>query len=151
MNMAADEEIRNAATRFRLAIEGSLSELPPEMHSFPLGQCGTVTRLLGAYIEESGLGCFDYVTGGRIDPIEPQEGAWSHAWLEKEGLIVDITADQFAEKRAECVIVTRDLSWHRTFDHDVKNLGQAHFRYAPARIDEAAYRIILDALKKKGQ
>ena len=57
----------SAAQRFRRAIELSIDALPPEVRSFPLGQCGTVTRLLGAYLEDLGLGSFDYVTAGRID------------------------------------------------------------------------------------
>lgn len=41
-------------------------------------------------------------------------GEQSHAWLEYDGLIIDITADQFDEV-SEPIIVTSDRSWHSQF------------------------------------
>jgi hypothetical protein len=46
--------------------------------------------------------------------VSARRGERTHAWLEKDGVIVDITADQFDD--AECpVMVTADDSWHRQF------------------------------------
>ncbi|MBP0454054.1 hypothetical protein J5Y04_31605 [Kitasatospora sp. RG8] len=38
-----------------------------------------------------------------------------HALLEREGLIVDITADQFPDSPGSAVWVTRDRTWHARF------------------------------------
>jgi hypothetical protein len=130
-------------------MEAALHDLPSEMHSFPRGQCGTVTRLLAAYLEQAGLGTFAYVTGGRSDPAEPDEEGWSHAWLEHDGLIIDITADQFPENHDQPIIVTRDRTWHNTFNQDVESQARASFRLAPSHIDERAYRIITARLAEE--
>jgi hypothetical protein len=142
----SDEKLREAASRFRHAIDAAVHDLPSEMHSFPLGQCGTVARLLATYLEDAGLGTFAYVTGRRIDPAEPEEEGWSHAWLEQNDLIIDVTADQFPEQHDQPIIVTRDRAWHNTFDQDVERRACASFRLAPTHIDEEAYRVIIAAL-----
>jgi hypothetical protein len=76
--------------------------------SFPKGVCGAVCFLLGHYIRENGFPDAEYVNG-----IRPSDGE-SHAWIETDGIIVDITGDQFAEID-EGVIVTADATWHRQF------------------------------------
>ena len=49
----------------------------------------------------------------RAERIFPQPRGWStHAWLELDGLVIDITADQFDQ---EPVVVTRRSTWHRGF------------------------------------
>jgi hypothetical protein len=37
--------------------------------------------------------------------------ALTHAWVERDGLIIDITADQFVDV-AEPVLLTTDRTWH---------------------------------------
>jgi hypothetical protein len=61
--------------------------------------------MLGQYLIHSGLSAWNYCYG--IDP----DSLSSHAWIERGGLIVDITADQFADI-SERVIVTTDATWH---------------------------------------
>jgi hypothetical protein len=72
------------------------------------------------YLHQAGHGEWEYVTGERVSDF------YSHAWLEQDGLIVDITADQF-EGIDQPVIVTHDRRWHRQFS----NRGPRH----PAPID----------------
>ena len=66
------------------------------------------------------MGAFDYVLGEKGVP-GPDSTERSHAWLQRDDLIVDITADQFGEVDEE-VIVTRDSEWHAswrtTTDHE---------------------------------
>ena len=57
---------------------------------------------------DNGYGEFDYILGAYDDSIETEQ---SHAWLEKDGLIIDITADQFSDIHSE-VIITKDHTWH---------------------------------------
>ena len=98
-------DVLMAARKFRLAIEQS----PPKLVSFaffPAGSCGDASELLGEYFVDSVLGQWVYRTG--FGP-----SASTHGWIEQEGVIADITADQFVKWDApKPVIVTRDRAWH---------------------------------------
>jgi hypothetical protein len=80
----------------------------PTLRSFPRGSCGDASILLGEYLHQQGCGVWDYVGGERDCNLH------SHAWLEQNGLIVDITAGQFDDVD-EAIIVTMDRKWHRQF------------------------------------
>jgi hypothetical protein len=81
------------------------------LREFPRGSCGDATLLLAKYLEENKCGKFDYVCGEREE--------FSHAWLQRDRLIVDITADQFDDQNSP-VIVTEDHDWHSQFTLSVK-------------------------------
>ena len=107
------DALRTLATRFRAAIGATdPAEVDPEVRfivaSFPKGVCGEICLLLGHYLRENGFPGAEYVNGTR------QSDGQSHAWIETEGIIVDITGDQFSEIADE-VMVTADTSWHRQF------------------------------------
>jgi len=74
---------------------------------FPNGCCGNISMLIGLYLEEHGCGVYNYVCG------ELENGA-THAWLEREELIVDITLDQFG-KEYPPVYVGIDRSYYEIF------------------------------------
>ena len=74
--------------------------------TFPTGSCGDCSMILGTYLITQGFENVEYVVG--ID------GEQSHAWMECEGIIVDITADQFGPN-FDPVIVTKDRTWHDQF------------------------------------
>ena len=114
------ENVRAAATRFRRALEaGGLKSVT--FQKFPRGACGDSSELLGHYLAECGLGEWRY-RGGMLDQQ-------SHGWIEQDGLIVDITADQFADV-AEPVIVTRRSPWHERWSHFGGHVASlAHYRY----------------------
>jgi hypothetical protein len=76
------------------------------MDAFPRGACGDSALMLGQYLFESGLGKWQYRSGMR--------DGYTHAWIDQDGLIVDITADQFDEI-SEPVIVARRSAWYQTF------------------------------------
>jgi hypothetical protein len=98
--------VHDAAARFRTALEGGGLRLH-SLRDFPKGSCGDASEMLGQYLSDSGLGTWIYRCG-----IEPDLFA-THAWVERSGLIVDITADQFADI-SQCVIVTTDRTWYDT-------------------------------------
>ena len=107
------DALRLLATRFRSAICATdPSEVDPEVRfivdAFPTDACGEVCLLLGHYLRENGFPEAEYVNG-----IRRSDGR-SHAWIETDGIIVDITSDQFAEIVEE-VVVTGDATWHREF------------------------------------
>lgn len=112
---SADSEalcIRDLAERFRAAIEAcDLKRLPIAFHEFPRGSCGDATLLLAKYLKDNGQVGFVYVCGIR--------DGHSHAWLEREGLIVDITGDQFPDNN-DPVCVSRRSAWHAGFEIDLE-------------------------------
>ena len=110
-----DEKITRLATLFRSAIEKSdRSNLVIGFKNFPRGSCGDACLLLGAYLIDAGVNPLIYVSAFR--------GEKSHAWLESDGLIIDITADQF-DDCCQSVIVERESKWHRIFDRREENLA----------------------------
>ena len=109
-------EIRSAVETFRKAIERSdLSSDEFYLKTFPRVCCKPASMVLGKYLVDE-VGC---------RPLTFVEGkSWghnggllrSHWWIEHEGLVIDITADQFAEIE-QPVIVTTDLGWYEQFAH----------------------------------
>ena len=133
------EEIYRKSAEFRNAIELISSSLGISFSSFPRGACGDAVPLLGTYLIENGLGDFQYVLG---DYGSRKNGTWSsHAWLQAGNLVVDITADQFADV-SDKVIVSANSDWHaklngvnkhvadyRIYDsHTVHVLGQIYIK-----------------------
>jgi hypothetical protein len=98
-------EIRRHAQSFREGIEravksGSISSRTTKstMPYFPKGCCEVASDLLAQYLLENGIhtksvhGEYDY---------DDWENKFPHTWLETdEGVIIDITADQFLGKNA---------------------------------------------------
>jgi hypothetical protein len=120
MEEAAAASIRELCGVFRRAIERTdRKRLPITLQDFPRGSCGEVAPLLGTFLKNRGMGTFQYICGRRK--------GHSHAWIEADGIIIDITADQFPEI-SERVIVTNYSPWHDSFERE----GRPH---------EADYRI----------
>lgn len=113
---AASKEWQSAvtehATRFHDAIIDSLPLNDQIMDSFPHGTCGDASPLLGQYLFDQGLGQWTY-RNGECD-------RQTHAWIERNGLLVDITAYQFSDI-SEPVIVTFETSWHSKFETFAEN------------------------------
>jgi hypothetical protein len=109
------QKVRQAALLFRRRfVEMPESYRPCAMEHFPRGSCGLMTTLLGNFLNHLGLGLFENVCGERGEEFGPADDWTSHAWLAKDGLIVDVTADQFHDCEDE-VIVTSDSQLHRSF------------------------------------
>lgn len=96
--------VQDTATRLRTALEQGGLRLR-SLRNFPKGSCGDTSEMLGQYLSDSGLGTWSYRCGIERDLFV------SHARVERSGLIVDITADQFAYI-SERVIATTDRTWH---------------------------------------
>ncbi len=137
------DQLRTAAARFRMAIERcNRNELGIGFEKFPEGSCGDATQLLGAYLADEGFGTFTYVSGWRG---HPNSGGYSHAWLEADGIIVDITAEQFAGIDQK-VIVTRHSDWHAAFQRN-EQVGTADYRISAPSL-KPDYRAILAELEQ---
>lgn len=98
-------DVHAAARRFRYAIE-STSVTLVSFQNFPGGACGDASEMLGEYLRDCGLGDWHYRMG-----VNERRG--THAWVERDGALVDITADQFPDlDQPPPVIAGTDWSWH---------------------------------------
>ncbi|QDB99781.1 hypothetical protein [Mesorhizobium sp. 8] len=111
------DQIRQCATSVRSALEQlSPGERSIGLQQFPKGACGDASMLLAAALHDKGLGKFCYVCG-----LTRKDGSGeSHAWLSGEGLIIDITADQFNDGMPP-VFVEAESDWHGGWEDIVEN------------------------------
>lgn len=102
-------------------MDGCHEELGLPFELFPRGCCGDVAELLAAFLKDEGFGTFTYVSGLlESDHI-------SHAWLEKDGVIIDATSDQFEDGIGR-PMVTCDKSWHAQFSRCLQHRDDGDFR-----------------------
>ena len=99
----SDSEIKDAATRFRDALD--MVDLEHwrriGLENFPRGACQRASHMLAKFLmaEFSTVLVYVHADFKRGD----------HGWLEWNGLTIDITGDQFGWPR---VIVERNSQWH---------------------------------------
>ena len=147
--MTGNEKIELIAINIRYAIEKTLRErLPITFHDFPFGACGDTALILGRHLKDLGYGGFKYVLACRGDK---EDGSWcSHVWLERQGLIVDITADQFSDFSHK-VFVGMGSSFHSTFT--VEDVSDADYEIYDSNTYEkltSAHQEILKQLDECG-
>lgn len=102
-----DAAILHAAAEFRSALNAIEDRhwRAVYIERFPCGACGHCSELLALYLLDRFGITADYVC--REFYSDAGERETSHAWLEWNGLIIDISGDQFGWP---AVIVTRDRS-----------------------------------------
>lgn len=100
-------------------------------NEFPLGTCDYTSSLLGQYLfNHHGLIGIRAVKGCTDTDTDYGRG---HVWLELDGLIIDITADQF-DDFSQKVYIDKDRSFHSQFE------GQKDFSfYSTAFFGKAYY------------
>ena len=106
-----EQQIREHAERFRRCLEQIHPRLGTAFVTFPAGSCADSSKLLGQWLAEHGALRLMYVAAVRRGK--------SHAWLEYDELIIDITADQF-EDGPRAVYVGKGSSFHREFKDEVR-------------------------------
>ena len=140
------------STAFRAAIvRCERRSLPLALREFPVGSCSDASLLLAQFLEDSGFQEATYVAGLR--------DRYSHAWLELEDLIVDITLDQFAADPEaililgeipatdDGVVVTKNRDWHSQFEEIRRSAARIDaYDERTVRILEDGYRAIRDRL-----
>lgn len=144
MNPLDESRLVELVGSFRAAIlRTEKSKLPISLSEFPVGSCGDASLLLARFLQEHGFGKASYVCG--------HLGPYSHAWLELDGLLIDITADQFArdpEKELWSgrpgdlrggVMVTRDRGWHSKFEEQFRNPADLGLYDASSRAELEQY------------
>lgn len=111
--------LKQKATKFRNAIyrakkHGDLN-WHPTFAKFPDDCCDMTCDLLGQYLLESGIETY------QINGVNKYDSSWHHVWLvTTEGVIVDITGDQFIgkilnEEEVDPVHVGREGIVHKIF------------------------------------
>ena len=80
-----------------------------QFSSFPRGSCGAAAEMFGTYLFERYSVNAQYVSSTHTDGFEPHG---SHAWLELDDLIIDLTCDQFSHDPLPAPYVGKDRSWH---------------------------------------
>jgi hypothetical protein len=112
-------------------------------NAFPVGWCQDTSRVLGKLLQTRGEGGFKLVFGKRESVIDTATGRCSeptHVWLERDGVIVDITADQFSGEISDPVLVTTDRTWHDTWPEQQKY----ELEEVSGNLERALYRAILN-------
>lgn len=103
-----NKQLKDAVGRFYGALENCHPKLGIGFECFPRGCCSDASQLLAAYLKDEGFGVFSLRVAWT-----PDRGV-SHAWLERDGLIVDVTYAQFHEKGRERFLF-EGKSWHSNF------------------------------------
>ena len=107
MRRVSDDEVTAIAVRVRDAFERGRPWRLPGLAKFPTASCGDTSRLTAEYLRRAGYGDWKLVSGDNGN----YEASRTHAWLISDGLILDLTSDQFADGPGR-VVVTRDSSWY---------------------------------------
>lgn len=124
--MDLEELVRN----FRNAIERAQDNSEPGefFRKFPTGQCGNTSDLLAQYLIDNKIRNIEFVSGTYYsDNPEDPDNKQSHAWLLVNGLIIDITCDQFKThntplKCNKSIYIGPMSNYYRQFDtHHLKN------------------------------
>ena len=101
------ENLLVIATDFRNAFEDSdLSKAPGFLPHFPEGCCSWSTWMIGHFLK--------FEMCHSVEEINAERASLPHAWLSADGIIIDITSDEFEDSEAR-VIVSRNSDWHKTW------------------------------------
>lgn len=110
-----ESEIIQITHAFRrgFEIQKGLGLLPEWLQGFPSGCCGVASELFGHYLNtQHGLQA-EYVCGDL-------DGS-SHAWLELDGVVIDITGDQF-DGRPPVFIAVKD-EWYAGWEESSRHIA----------------------------
>lgn len=111
--MIPDERQRIAelAADFRNRLDrADKTLLPVQFRNFPVGACEPTSILLAQFLADRGHPGFRVIAAPYITNDQP-ELWYSHVWIGRGDLLVDITADQFNMDFAP-VIVEPHSDWH---------------------------------------
>ena len=107
-----EDDIQKVALAFRATILSiPVNQRPYGLKNFPSGACGDTALLLGTYFNDLGESGFSYVSGCRGSY---ETHTWhTHAWLQRDSLVIDLTCDQFDD--APDGFIFQTSNWHKQF------------------------------------
>jgi len=132
-----EEKLITECLKVRKALEDAAKRnmLPDQLfYRFPRGACLISTLVLAQYLQHfDSKNAFLIVSGWNRNT--------SHAWLEYDGYIIDVTADQFPEIK-EAVYFTKDRNFHSQFRYDrqVRKFSEYTLSYD----ERVLYRFVCD-------
>jgi len=109
------EKLTIEARRVRAFLESRNSMTDNLFSRFPCGACGNSTDLLGKWLCELGMNDVEYVSGFRKKS--------SHAWIECNSFLIDITSDQFQDGLGD-VYVGPTNDFHRSFSNQRRSVPE---------------------------
>jgi len=122
--MTGHKQLSDHVSRFRRAVNDT-DWSDTRLAAFPNETCDVVCRILGLYLFDNGIRGISIMSGRRPDGKPGQ-----HHWLDVNGVVVDITADQFGQPS---IIVTGDSPFH-------DSLGGSTYIF----FDDAYYRKLME-------
>lgn len=127
-------DLRTIIHAFRKSLEEQHAQgrLPPGWEDFPSGCCGASSKILADYLKAQ-LGVQAEYVCGDLD-------GQTHAWLEFDGNVIDITGDQFAG-RPPVFISPRDR-WYCSWEDIVRSDADG----APSGRSSSETRLLLQTV-----
>jgi hypothetical protein len=115
--MSEKDKLMPVVEPFYAAIEKSDTSCRPEsLKRFPCGSCCETGSLLAQYLYDKNYGDFLLVIGSK--------NGISHAWLEKDDLIIDITIGQFEQFKDIKIYIGPETDWYREFCPEEKYVAK---------------------------
>lgn len=112
--------------------------------SFPRGCCGDSSNILASLIFDEFDKVFSYFAGcyNGCNPLISNNA--SHAWLLRDGVVVDITISQFNDRGYTFPKswVGKSSKFHKEFEEQSFNLDGRHFSIENNRYLNVAYNLI---------
>lgn len=102
--LTTEQPIDPALVAFVEEFRAAAKDTEAQHHkSFPRGACNWASEILGRLLSDKGFGTWQLIkASGRLDPGSLN----THDWLEKDGVHVDPTADQFNDRQ---IFMGKDL------------------------------------------
>lgn len=113
--------------------------------TFPRACCGDTSNIMASLIFDEFDKIFGYF-GGRYYGYNPlmSYGSSSHAWLVRDGILVDITISQFNDRGYHFPKswVGKSSKFHKEFEEQTSYLDGRHFRISNNSYLNVAYNLI---------
>jgi hypothetical protein len=108
-----NETLLQFAALCREALSSVASRSGSMFNGFPVAACGPASELVGRALKER-FGVEGVYVCGVGHPALPERQ--THAWLETDNVIIDVTYDQFPGTGLQGWVFPRDSAWHAQFE-----------------------------------
>ncbi len=144
------ETLRSIGLEFRRAVgvAAPFDQTFARLKRFPRGCCKDASFILARILDtEYGIADTEYVWG----ITDSESGSDTHGWLEVNGPIMDVTADQFPDINEPVLVIPRDESeFHARFELQSRSRYPRFWKFHPEAAPdfEHAFRSVLTELRK---